>query len=554
MRFKESKKSLCVKMSICAVLILFPAVMQMYFVSGRTTDSGEDYTENDFCYDEYLNEYHENYDSYILGYYDASVIDADKASELSGDSYCNVCNLSGDYSSVLNSARQVITKYGAKNILLALSALENDGEILQSAFMRNEFRDTIRISDYDKYSSQYSHLFRNYYPNIIKETDIDAQIESIAKIKELCEKSDVNLTVVLMPFYCGTMSDSAVNSLNVFREKLAGISDYMDFSNTDICRDIRFFYQPKLPRKDVGTMILSKVFGGHECYPENFGYLVSKSTFKKETKFGKKNPKNSDYTKNVPVLLYHHIDNEGYGDSVISDVLFYKHMSALNDAGYTTVSLKDMIDYVYFGKELPQKPVCITFDDGYLSNYEIAYPILKEFGFKATISVIGTSVGKETYKDTDTVIIPHFGVKESKEMLSSGLIDIQSHTYDMHQSGGLEDTEHPRESVTTLPNESKSEYIEAIIDDYNSFKSEVANKIGNDIICVSYPHGTYTKISEKTYADLGIKVTLSTEYKGKNTLIKGLSQSLRAMYRYTVNESMSAENLIKMIENGSKSS
>ncbi len=52
---------------------------------------------------------------------------------------------------------------------------------------------------------------------------------------------------------------------------------------------------------------------------------------------------------------------------------------------------------------------------------------------KATIFAIGVSIGKDTYKDTDHAMTPHFGAAEMQEMVDSGLISIQSHTYDMHQ-------------------------------------------------------------------------------------------------------------------------
>lgn len=90
------------------------------------------------------------------------------------------------------------------------------------------------------------------------------------------------------------------------------------------------------------------------------------------------------------------------------------------------------------GEALPEKPVVITFDDGYQSNYEYAYPILKKYGMKATIFVIGSSVGKDEYKDTGLPMLPHFGVSEAREMENSGLISIQSHTYDLHQNGECE--------------------------------------------------------------------------------------------------------------------
>lgn len=82
---------------------------------------------------------------------------------------------------------------------------------------------------------------------------------------------------------------------------------------------------------------------------------------------------------------------------------------ALSEAGYTGVSFDELQAYVLRGAPLPEKPVVITFDDGYESNYTLAYPILQKYGMKATIFAIGVSFGTDHYKDTDYAITPHFG-------------------------------------------------------------------------------------------------------------------------------------------------
>ena len=57
----------------------------------------------------------------------------------------------------------------------------------------------------------------------------------------------------------------------------------------------------------------------------------------------------------------------------ISPETFEKQIKTLKENGYTGITVEEMINYVYTGEELPEKPVCITFDDGYLNNYEKAF-------------------------------------------------------------------------------------------------------------------------------------------------------------------------------------
>lgn len=133
----------------------------------------------------------------------------------------------------------------------------------------------------------------------------------------------------------------------------------------------------------------------------------------------------------VPILLYHHFSEQGSG---VTPETFELHMRTLAEAGYTAVTFDQLVNYVQRRGELPERPVCITMDDGYLSNYEIAWPILERYGMKATIFVIGSSVGHtERYKDTEYPITPHFTWEQGREMVRSGTVDLQCHTYDMHQ-------------------------------------------------------------------------------------------------------------------------
>lgn len=82
----------------------------------------------------------------------------------------------------------------------------------------------------------------------------------------------------------------------------------------------------------------------------------------------------------------------------VSENRFEEQVKAMVESGYTPVFFQDLIDYVDTEKQLPEKPVCITFDDGYLDNYTYAFPILKKYNCKATIFVIGSSIGKKHIK------------------------------------------------------------------------------------------------------------------------------------------------------------
>ena len=84
----------------------------------------------------------------------------------------------------------------------------------------------------------------------------------------------------------------------------------------------------------------------------------------------------------VPVLNYHQINDRDENALTVHTDQFEAQMKYLADNGYHTITPEDMVDAWENGTELPDKPVIITFDDGYADNYRNAYPILKKYNLK----------------------------------------------------------------------------------------------------------------------------------------------------------------------------
>ena len=103
----------------------------------------------------------------------------------------------------------------------------------------------------------------------------------------------------------------------------------------------------------------------------------------------------------VPILLYHNFvttvpdsdpDNFNYINTPES---FEENIKTFLENGYTIISMKELA-LADSGKiELPDKPMIITFDDGYYSNYEYIYPILKQYQVKASIFIVTDKIGQE---------------------------------------------------------------------------------------------------------------------------------------------------------------
>ena len=107
------------------------------------------------------------------------------------------------------------------------------------------------------------------------------------------------------------------------------------------------------------------------------------------------------WTLKVPILMYHYIsdppaDADVYRvDLSVTPEMFRQQMAYLSDNGYTPIDLYDLSAAIVSHKELPEKPIILTFDDGYLDNYEVAYPILQEYGFTGTFFVVSEFIDQQ---------------------------------------------------------------------------------------------------------------------------------------------------------------
>lgn len=249
------------------------------------------------------------------------------------------------------------------------------------------------------------------------------------------------------------------------------------------------------------------------------------------------------HLRQLPIIMYHNIVEDGgeTGTDTITISQLREELTALTELGFTGVTTQEVTDFVQGKGALPKKPVCITFDDGYLSNYTLAYPLLQELNLKATFFVIGTTMGsKEHYKDTDYPITPHFGEEEMGEMLESGLICFQSHTYDLHQWRPYESGDEIRTNVLPLEQDTEESYAAMLTDDMERSRALLEGITGQSVTTLAYPGGKYTEQSEQILHDLGFAMTLTTD-NGSNLIKKGDPGSLYLMKRRYVTDQTDME-------------
>lgn len=572
---------------------------------------------NWFSYDEtnnprvakisYLEQHHDEYDSYILGCSSTSSLQVSDFNKLYDANFYNLIMYGADMRDCEKIADYLIEHYEVKHLVLnvyldngftyddetdrltrnlhyltdpdtsalsfytrylfcdprygfaKLKNLRNDRLLPQSFDVFNEVtgeydkrvRDVEPIGSMDTYLEAYP-VFADYPKTgdfVLGQTE--NCMKSVAAIKERCEAADVELVVVAAPVYIDYFQNFQAEDVANFYASLAKVTDFWDFSCSSVSCEPRYFYDATHFRNAVGSMIAARIAGDDSVYiPDDFGTYVTADTpssYFSEVLQATALP-DETVSRDVPVLMWHNLAEESSGDMTISVETFRAQIEALHEAGFKTVSLQQLYDYVHFGTELPEKPIVLTFDDGYFSNYEYAFPILQEYDMQATIFAIGVSVGKDTYKDTDHAMTPHFGADEAREMVDSGLISVQSHTFDMHQWPPFEDGNvQVRETLLPFDGEADADYEAAVEADFAESRELLESITGQPVNALAFPEGAYVTLTQDALRSAGAELTFTT-VRAVNTVVKGLPQSLCAMPRFGMTESTDMTALVAELE------
>lgn len=243
----------------------------------------------------------------------------------------------------------------------------------------------------------------------------------------------------------------------------------------------------------------------------------------------------------LPIIMYHSLlrDEKLQNDYTISPTLFENDLKYLTENGYTTVVVKDLTDYVYGKKSLPEKCIMLTFDDGYYNNYYYALPLLEKYNCKAVISPIASVSEKFTETKDISVTYGHITFDDIKEMSDSGYVEIQNHSYDMHSLKS-------RKGVSQKSGESDETYKSALTEDVAKAQTLLENATGKKPTCFVYPFGAKNDLTEKLIKEMGFSCTLTcTE---KPNIITKNPDSLYELGRYRRDRNETMQNLLIRID------
>ncbi len=217
----------------------------------------------------------------------------------------------------------------------------------------------------------------------------------------------------------------------------------------------------------------------------------------------------------LPILMYHNIviADEATSSLSITREHFENDLHYLLDNGYTTVLPSEVLAMVAGEMPWPEKPILITFDDGYYSNYLYAYPLLAQNDMKAVINVQNSFIKQKRHIEPEGDQIAPLTWDEVAEMASSGYIEIGSHTYDLHNrklGGKISYQKGYPNGIAKEANETLDHYKQRISDDIAQSSEEITFYTGQPVCCFAYPYGITNRVAAIIIAEQGIPITFST--------------------------------------------
>jgi biofilm PGA synthesis lipoprotein PgaB len=199
-----------------------------------------------------------------------------------------------------------------------------------------------------------------------------------------------------------------------------------------------------------------------------------------------------------------------------------QHLNWLKKNGYKIISVQNIVDAAAGKYTLPNKAVLLTFDDGYQSFYTRVFPLLKKYRYPATVALVGTWMDGNVTADEPGK--PLLNWDQVREMVQSGLVEVASHSYDLHKGVNANPQANSQAAAVTrlyddpmLVYETDEQYRERIHSAMSKSAEFVLQHIGVRPRVMVWPYGEYNQMTVQAAREAGMPITMGLE-DGFNTV------------------------------------
>ncbi len=244
----------------------------------------------------------------------------------------------------------------------------------------------------------------------------------------------------------------------------------------------------------------------------------------------------------LPVVMYHHISKnpEKWNSYVVSVDEFRSDMEYLKNKGWESISVKELLAWQKGEFEMPEKPMMITFDDGFSSTAAYAEPVLKELGFKGVAAVIGSVCEEFSENGEYDPELSSLSWEAAREMANRGVIELQCHSWDLHS----------REWTVGCARrygESVEAYRRRLSTDLSKYMVQCHRNEVDMTYSIAYPFGAFEEATTNIVRDMGFLAAFTcTE---EINILTGDGEELYYLGRFNRPHGISSENFFKKWEN-----
>ena len=253
------------------------------------------------------------------------------------------------------------------------------------------------------------------------------------------------------------------------------------------------------------------------------------------------------FTENVPVhlpiLMYHSVlqNPQRTGKYVVTPKKLEEDIIYLKNKGYETVSLKQVIKYVYNGEPLPEKPILLTFDDGMYNNKEYVLPILEKHDACAVFAVVGSYTDEYSESNVTNTNYSYLRWCDINEIMETGRVEFASHSYNLHNISAK------RYGTAKNKSESSLDFISLFHEDTQKMQSAFSANCLFTPYAYAYPLGNFSIESERVLKKTGFLASFSC-IEGINIITQGNPDCLYLLKRYNRDGRISTQNFFKKIK------
>jgi poly-beta-1,6-N-acetyl-D-glucosamine N-deacetylase len=225
---------------------------------------------------------------------------------------------------------------------------------------------------------------------------------------------------------------------------------------------------------------------------------------------------------------------------------FAAHLAWLKNNHYRVISVQDLVDSAAGHKDLPSKAVMLTFDDGYQSFYTRVFPLLKKYRYPATLALVGSWMEEQRVEDRPKTSLLTWS--QVREVVASGLVEIASHSYDLHHGITANPQGDEQSAVTSHlydkeydEYENDEIYQKRIYDHIGKSTDFIFQNLGIRPRVMVWPYGEYNAVAVDAAKKAGMMITMGLQ-DGHNTLA-----DISVIKRLIIDENPDAEQFSQIV-------